>query len=329
MNPHTSIFSQDSAASPSLPEPTASGLSQCAKSNPTADISSPPTGQASKSTTTRRRSTAGAGKESGLSPGAHLANPLPLPGSNEARQITAGSGRKLSESLESAGPLGSCLKILLESNQWDSTECLLTWKRAATKSGRSIYQLAPSIPRNAESASGLWATARAEDSQQTGAHRGKADTLTSQARIALWPTARASNAGPDYAIKDRPDSGGESLVTKLAAAMWPTPQVCQAPNMSENRGKDHGGARLRITPQTIPALWPAACAMDSQQAGAPGKSFLTPVLREAFGAMPSGLNAETASGGAPNPEFVAWLMGLPWDYLKHWETQSSGQLPLL
>lgn len=39
---------------------------------------------------------------------------------------------------------------------------------------------------------GLWPTPRAEDSEQTGAHRGVPDTLTSAAR--MWPTATAGDA---------------------------------------------------------------------------------------------------------------------------------------
>lgn len=34
----------------------------------------------------------------------------------------------------------------------------------------------------------MWPTCRAEDSEQTGAHRGKPDTLTSAARTTDWPT---------------------------------------------------------------------------------------------------------------------------------------------
>jgi hypothetical protein len=258
----------------------------------------------------------------------HPASPPVLPGSSEARQITAGFGRKLSESLESASPLGSCLRILLESNQWGSTECLLTWKHKATKSGRSIYQLAPSMPRNGESDSGLWATPRANDPQKRGDFApDPRHGLPSQTKTALWATPRSSPS-EFRTYKHCPTHGethGELLCPQLNAAMWPTPQVCQAPNMSTNRGENWGGDRPRITPQTIPALWPTACAMDSEQAGAPGKSFLTPVLRAAFGQTTPGSSVVMESGGAPNPEFVAWLMGLPWDYLKHWETQSSGQ----
>jgi hypothetical protein len=42
---------------------------------------------------------------------------------------------------------------------------------------------------------------------------------------------------------------------------WPTPQVHQGPNNSEDRGKDHGGKRARKTPQNVKdllAAWPTA-----------------------------------------------------------------------
>lgn len=70
-----------------------------------------------------------------------------------------------------------------------------------------------------------WPTPRAEDSESAGAHRGSPDTLTSAAR-----------------------------------AGWPTPTACTGPNMSENRGKNQGGRRRRITAQTVEGIlagWPS------------------------------------------------------------------------
>jgi hypothetical protein len=182
---------------------------------------------------------------------------------------------------------------------------------------------------------GLWATARAEDSQQTGGHRGVADTLTSQARIGVWPTPTKSDSNGACNRTDKPNKDGLRLTSVAKAAMWPTPQVCQAPNMSKNRGKDWGGERERITPQSIKGLWPTATSRDWRSGKASDETMaknarpLSEVLERAFGPTAPGSNVETVNSGAPNPEFVAWLMGLPWDYLKLRETQSSGQLPLL
>lgn len=53
------------------------------------------------------------------------ASPFLLPGSEEARRTTAISGRKCSELLQNCGPVGSLVKMLLESSTWRSTRCFL------------------------------------------------------------------------------------------------------------------------------------------------------------------------------------------------------------
>ena len=77
------------------------------------------------------------------------------PGSGEARTMTAISGRKCSESYKRQGQLGLLVRMLLESSAWHSTKCVLIWKRADTKSSRSLFQLAVSMPRTEEIEYGL------------------------------------------------------------------------------------------------------------------------------------------------------------------------------
>lgn len=69
-----------------------------------------------------------------------------VPGSDEARQTTATSGRKCLEWCQSSGPLGCLERMLLGSSAWDSTLRLLTWKVQVTLSGRSYFRLVPSVP---------------------------------------------------------------------------------------------------------------------------------------------------------------------------------------
>ena len=80
------------------------------------------------------------------------------PGTDEARKMTVTSGRKLQGSWMPSGPLGDCLKTLLDTSIWASTKCFLNWKAKATPHGRLLFQLAPSMPRTEETGSGLWRT---------------------------------------------------------------------------------------------------------------------------------------------------------------------------
>lgn len=73
-------------------------------------------------------------------------NHLVLPGSDEARRMTATSGRKLSALLKNSGPIGLFLRMLLESEQLFSTRCYLTWRGWSTPAGRLIYLLEQSEP---------------------------------------------------------------------------------------------------------------------------------------------------------------------------------------
>lgn len=124
-----------------------------------------------------------------LFPEVSPANLSPAPGSNEAQRMTAISGRKCSELYASCGPVGSLVRMLLESSIWRSTRCLLTWKAKVTPRGRLYYQLAASMRRTGDTA------------------------------LQSWPTPRASSGtGPSMAPHRQ---GGADLQT--AAVLYPTP----------------------------------------------------------------------------------------------------------
>ena len=138
---------------------------------------------------------------------ASLANPILSPGSDWARKMTVQSGRSLLKSLDGSSQVGACLRMLLESSTWRSTACYLTWKRKATKSGRSYYQLVPSTPRTEGIGCGLWRTpdasivtggaANAEDRKRQGHAIGLHDQVNTPT---MWPTPTAqdgaNNGGP-------------------------------------------------------------------------------------------------------------------------------------
>ena len=81
-----------------------------------------------------------------------------LPGSGRARRMTAISGRKCLELSKNSGPLGLLEKMLLESLEWHSTMCFLTWKVKATPHGRLWFQLAASALRTKDTDLQSWPT---------------------------------------------------------------------------------------------------------------------------------------------------------------------------
>ena len=145
-NSPTSICSAGSAGSPSPQGGQASAQSPLSKSSRSARKSCENIGPMSQSMTTSEHSS---GQEKGqLSlPGASPASPSRRPGSDEARRMTVGSGRKCSELFRRQSHVGSLVRMLLASSTWDSTKCYLTWKAKATKQGRLLFQLAPRTPR--------------------------------------------------------------------------------------------------------------------------------------------------------------------------------------
>jgi len=132
--------------------------------------------------------------------GDFLANLSATQGSEEARQMTVRSGRKCSELSEKRTPLGLLEKMLLESSEWNSTRCYLTWQISVMGFGRLLFQLVPWTRRTDECASGLWRTPDA--SMTTGGaanaldrkEQGHAISLADQVNTPeMWPSPRASD----------------------------------------------------------------------------------------------------------------------------------------
>lgn len=69
-------------------------------------------------------------------PGASPANLFPMPGSDAAKTMTATSGRRCSALLTKSGPLGSLVKMLLESPLWSKEGYSLTWEAVPLYSKR-------------------------------------------------------------------------------------------------------------------------------------------------------------------------------------------------
>jgi hypothetical protein len=135
--------------------------------------------------------------------------------------MTVTSGRKCLELSQKSDQIGSLARMCLESSNWHSTMCYLTWKASATPANRLLFRLVPSMPRIKGTGCGLWPTPTATDGT-AGSIISEADTykvLESGAlrkitrngtdgsiglgrAVRLWPTPQAR----DYRSGDEPDS---------------------------------------------------------------------------------------------------------------------------
>ena len=179
-----------------------------------------------------------------------------------------------------------------------STLYKLTWKRRATPAGRWI----PALRASARRISGKDCTG--------------------------WPTPKAAEAGPDFAIHTRKGSGGMSLQTAVQLAGWVTPSARDwkdTPGMATER--QDGRTRLDQLPrQATLAGWKTPAATDDKRGGsittemtggslAQQVKFTNPARLTVTGEMLTGSCVAMESGGQLNPAHSRWLMGLPtaWD----------------
>ena len=227
-----------------------------------------------------------------LFPAGSRASRLVLPGSTEARTMTATSGRKCFELYGSYARCGSLARMCLESSIWHSTRCFLTWKAKATKHNRLLFQLAVSMPRTSESGYVFWPT------PSTGAAlcggTGSFKTLERMAEKGLISEEERRQLSQGNGGKTNPGllewmMGYEQQFTKLI----PTPRAC-----------DYKGAALNRS-------WTVQVERERERGGYRHQ------LCELLEVTPRGRI------GQMNPAWVEWLMGYPigWTELNALETQ--------
>lgn len=133
-----------------------------------------------------------------------------LPGSEEARRMTVTSGLKCLGLYQNSGPLGSLVRMLLESSIWRSTRCTLIWKTKVTPCKRLLFRLVPSTRRTGATDAQLLPTVTRFDAT-CGDLPGKEFTGTRHAMkliqaAKMWPTPIATdwkNRGCKDYLKNR------------------------------------------------------------------------------------------------------------------------------
>lgn len=151
-----------------------------------------------------------------------------------------------------------------------------TWKRKATPAGTPYWEHTARAPRISGSGCTGWPTPKAEDSEQTGGHRGTADTFHSASQLAGWGTPRVTTNGgipcPESTGK------GSRLEDQASLVGWATPQVADANKATPRTKQEH-------------------------------------IIAQIIGRAPYPSTAETERRGVLNPAFSRWLMSFDaiWD----------------
>ena len=155
------------------------------------------------------------------------ASRLALPGSDEAKRMTATSGRRCLELSQSLGPLGQLERMLLVSYPWASTTRYLTWKVSATKQERLLFRLQVSGRGTEEIACSLLPTPKATDATHGGPNqrdsRGNYALPGAVHHREMWATPNAADA-----IGSHGGGQGRSLRTdiyNLKRNLFATPRV--------------------------------------------------------------------------------------------------------
>lgn len=214
-----------------------------------------------------------------LLPAGRPVSPPALPGIGSERPMEGGCGRSTSGSCGSAALVGSLLRTLVASSLCGmAKQPLPAWRQKATKFGRLYWELTMWEPRSGENGSGLWATARAEDSEQRGAHRGTPDSLTSQSRQWSTPQASLATAGSRSRGGER---SGELLLAGQAMENWPTPRKSDGQRGAEGMKtrKSRAGGMDLLSHIREAGLWATPTTSDAKGSGPVGSASQESRLR--------------------------------------------------
>ena len=240
----------------------------------------------------------------------------------ERARLTNGTFGPLFDGISQSAALQSSLESKLRARMgaYGSPEYALTWKGWTMPSGLPICALRASQRHTSGKGFTGWPTARAEDSEQTGGHRGKPDTLTSAARtLNGWPTPKVQNANGAGAHGE----GGRDLQTTAQLVGWPTTTTMDHIERKGLRPSRTATNRTGGYIAEVLAGWATPTTRDHKDERSEG----TVPVNGLLGRQVWSSNAETESTGVSrlNPLFSLWLMGYPaeWGYCGAPVTPSS------
>ena len=174
-----------------------------------------------------------------LFPADSPASRSPLPGSKEARKMTATSGRKWLGLSKNSGPLGLLEKMLLESLRWHSPIYYLNWKPVGIGQGHFLFQLALSEPDIGDTESRLWVTPNTMD------------YLPQRSPEALKLQAEDSRKGRKRPANLREQVNPETVKLWKEPKIWKTPVASDAANREmyvNSRGEPNLSGKVKLWP---------------------------------------------------------------------------------
>ena len=263
---------------------------------------------------------------------------------NAPKTTPAISGQKCLELSGSSGPLGLLERTLLGSSNWAWTKYSLTWKAKATPQGRLIFQLARQAPRTSDNGSGLLHTPTAKANQMAPSMATRdsgswGSTLGGAKPHHMVPTPTTMDHIERQNTNLTPSTGKINYETNKSVSldrwvrMWPTPTVQDSANnggpsqFRRNSLPLNAQVKLYPTPSAQEPGWKNIEVVDKNgnPPTHPNQRFYD---KKTGRVVQKGLRqvvADPKTTGALNPQWVAWLMGYPTEYLScvPWETQSS------
>ncbi len=298
--------------------------------------------------------------------------PASLSPSRENRRglrIVATSGPS-SGALSPSDALQRSLENRLRVHLTGSDLCEVIWKAWATPWGPCLSKPRARVRTTSATGSGLWATIRASDGEKGSPNQsfssGSGQPLPAQAAASwptpttrdhkdgqscrnvpvngllgrmVWPTPRASEAGPDFAKATRSKTGMALPAVAALTAPWPTPTATHRVRDEGTLAKCAAFRKRNANQNTVPlylaevaqaATYPTPSAsgfeardpvrllerrQECKERTNNGNGFGLTLGQFATLENTNGPPEQTERRGALNPEFVCWLMGFPAEWV--------------